>query len=63
MVVFCNLMLYFDRVGNLWGLYAKIGSSWGKKLITPNFYKLGITRSILIYKYLKALINAIIKSV
>jgi hypothetical protein len=32
-------MLYFDRVGSLWGLYAKVGSSWGKNVITPREYK------------------------
>jgi hypothetical protein len=29
-------MLYFGRVGSLWGLYAKVVSSWGKNVITPN---------------------------
>jgi hypothetical protein len=28
-------MLYFGRVGSLWGLCAKVGSSWGEKVITP----------------------------
>jgi len=36
MIVFGSLMLYFGRVGSLWGLCAKIGSSWGEKVITPN---------------------------
>jgi hypothetical protein len=31
MVVFGSWMLYFGRVGSLWGLCAKVGSSWGKK--------------------------------
>jgi len=29
-------MLYFGRVGSLWGHCAFFGSSWGKKVITPN---------------------------
>jgi hypothetical protein len=28
-------MLYFGRVGSLWGLCAKVGSSWGENVITP----------------------------
>jgi len=32
------LMLYFGRVGSLWGLCAKIDSSWGEKVITPIFF-------------------------
>jgi hypothetical protein len=30
-------MLYFGRVGSLLGLCAKVGSSWGEMIITPNF--------------------------
>jgi hypothetical protein len=32
------VMHYFGRVGRLWGLCSKIGSSWGEKVITPNFF-------------------------
>jgi hypothetical protein len=39
MVVFGSLMLYFGRVGSLWGLCAKIGSSWGENVITPCSFK------------------------
>jgi hypothetical protein len=35
MVVFGCWMLYFGRVGSLWGLCTKVGSSWGEKVITP----------------------------
>jgi hypothetical protein len=31
-------MLYFGRVGILWGLCAKVGSSWGEKVITVFFF-------------------------
>jgi len=27
-------MLYFGRVGSLWGLCVKVDSSWGEKVIT-----------------------------
>jgi len=30
-------MLYFGRIGSLWGLCAKVGSSWGEEVITPFF--------------------------
>jgi hypothetical protein len=35
MVVFGSWMLYFGRVGSLWGLCTKVGSPWGEKVITP----------------------------
>jgi hypothetical protein len=28
-------MLYFGRLGSLWGICTKVGSSWVKKVITP----------------------------
>jgi hypothetical protein len=28
-------MLYFGRIGSLWGHYAFFSSSWGEKVITP----------------------------
>jgi hypothetical protein len=37
MVVFGSWMLYFGQVGSLWELCAKVGSSWGEKVITPTF--------------------------
>jgi len=30
-------MLYFGRVDSLWGLWAKVASSWGEQVITPKF--------------------------
>jgi hypothetical protein len=38
MVGFGSLMLYFGRVGSLWGLCAKIGNSWEENVITPYFF-------------------------
>jgi hypothetical protein len=29
-------MLYFGRVGSLWGICTKVGSSWEEKVITLN---------------------------
>jgi hypothetical protein len=39
-------MFYFGRIGSSWGPCAFFGSSWGKKVITPNFFKTKIEGSI-----------------
>jgi len=31
-------MLYFGQVGSWWGVFAKVGSSWGENVIAPNFF-------------------------
>jgi len=41
-------MLYFGRVGSLWGLCAKVDSSWGENVITPK--KAMIAKSKCIYQ-------------
>jgi hypothetical protein len=33
---FGSWMLYFGRVGSLRGIIAKVGNSWGEKVITLN---------------------------
>jgi len=37
MVAFGSWIIYFDRVGSLWGLCAKVDCSWRKNVITPKY--------------------------